>query len=121
MKRFLVVLVVALTALVALAAPALALRDPFDPVIDLTPDTAGGVASGDGAADGANGSGDGTAGDGATSNPGVQSDAFPNTGADTTGWLAIAYVLLASGGALVIFSRMNSPSPQRAGRRVARR
>lgn len=119
MKRFSIVLVAALTALVVLASPALALRDPFDPVIDLTADT-GGATSGNGTAGGANGSGDGTAGDGTSSNPGAQSDAFPNTGANTTGWLAIAYVLLASGGALVVFSRIDTPSPERSARRARR-
>ena len=115
MKRFLIALIAALSALVVLAVPALAQRDPFEPVIDLTADT-GGATTSDGVTDDGNGSGNPTV----PSNPGAQSDAFPNTGANTTGWLAIAYVLLASGGALLVFSRMNAPSPQRTTRRTRR-
>lgn len=115
MKRFSAALLAALTALVLLAAPALAQRDPFDPVIDLTADT-GGAATGGGTADGTNSSGDPTT----PSNPDAQSDAFPNTGANTTGWLAIAYVLLASGGALLVLSRVDATPAQRTARRVRR-
>ena len=108
MKKFLGTALAALAIVLVVAAPALAQRDPFDPVIDLTVDTSGAGAS--------DPDGTGTAGTGdtdPTSNPDARADVFPNTGADTSGWLAIAYVLLASGIGLVVFSKTMSPAAQR--------
>lgn len=107
MKRILGVALTALALLLVVAAPALAQRDPFDPVVDLTVDT-----SGAGATDPDGTTGDGTGDPTSPSNPDARADVFPNTGADTTGWLAIAYVLLASGGALVVFSRTMKAAPE---------
>lgn len=87
---------------VALAAPAFAQRDPFDPVIDTSVTTTGGVPSGNG--------GEAPRGPSA---PEVRTDVFPDTGASTSGWLAIAYVLLASGAALVVFAKTREPAPLR--------
>ena len=107
MKKLVGTVLAGMAVLLVLAAPASAQRDPFDPVIDTTVDnTTGGTAT-DGTAD-PNGTGDPTS----PSNPDARADVFPNTGADTTGWLAIAYVLLASGAALVVFSKTMKQTPQ---------
>ena len=108
MKKFLGTALASLAIVLVVAAPALAQRDPFDPVIDLTVDTSGAGATG-GNSDGTTDAG--TDGSGSTSNPDARADVFPNTGADTTGWLAIAYVLLAAGIALVVFARTMRPTP----------
>ena len=42
MRKAIVVLLAGLVLVVAFAAPAFALRDPFDPVVDLTPEAGGG-------------------------------------------------------------------------------
>ena len=112
MKRIATSLALALLAVLVFAAPALAQRDPFDPVIDLTVDT-GGVVDG-GETGGTNGNG----GPSSPSDPDARADVFPNTGADTKGWLAIAYVLLASGGLLILQARTTgSPAVRRLPRR----
>lgn len=116
MKRISVCLVAAVLGLVLSAAPAFAQRDPFDPVIDLTADTTGGATTGD--------TGDTAGGNGDPTSPGgsdTRADVFPNTGADTTGWLAIAYVLLASGAALLVYVRTVGrpvPASRAANRRL---
>jgi hypothetical protein len=77
------------------AAPAFALRDPFNPSIDLTPSTGGGG---------------GTVVTPPTTggNPqpaSVGSEGLANTGLNTEPWLVAAYGLIAVGGAAVYASK----------------
>ncbi|MFN2389009.1 MAG: hypothetical protein ABR575_05315 [Actinomycetota bacterium] len=88
--------------LLALAAPAAAhTRDPFDPVIDLTPD----VATGTGTQ--AGGTGTGTGGTGGTGGAFQAGSAggLADTGSTTTTWLAVGYASLALGGAALVLAR----------------
>ena len=107
MNRSLGTVMLALALLLVLSAPAAAQRDPFDPAIDTSVSTTSGGTSG--APTGEN--------DPVTP-PGrdAQADAFPNTGMDTQGWFAIAYVLLAAGAALIVFARTRrtAEAPRRA-------
>lgn len=80
----------------AFAAPALALRDPFDPAIDLT---TGGTSTGGTTVTPP------TSGGNTTTQPSVGSEGLANTGLDTEPWLVAAYGLIAVGGAAVLISK----------------
>ena len=86
----------------AFAAPAFALRDPFAPAIDLSPDTGGGTTTTT-----TNTSGQGGGGTNTVTQPGpsVGSEGLANTGMDTEPWLVAAYGLIAVGGAAVVISK----------------
>lgn len=90
------------------AAPALAHRDPFDPVIsqaDLTGATdAAGSADGAGTDD--DGAGTGTAPGDVVA--GVSSEALADTGAESEPWLVAAFVLIAIGAGAVVLSKVNA-------------
>lgn len=100
MKKLAALTALALTTLVLLAAPAMAQRDPFDPVID--PNAAPVVTTG-------------TTTTGTTTtttttgSSNVGSDALANTGADVTPWLAIAYGLVAMGAGAIVIGRLYQP------------
>jgi hypothetical protein len=106
MRKAIVVLVAGLLLLVAFAAPAFALRDPFDPVVDLTPETAGG--GGGGAEEEATRADVGGSGgtEGATI---TNSETLANTGSDVEPWMVVAYGLIAVGAAAVVLSKTFSP------------
>ena len=131
MERLRYAVVAALVLMLVSAAPALAQRDPFDPVDsqgsggDSSEDSSGGPFSqpdGDGSSD--------TSGETDTSNdpqnndptqpdtnpaPGDNdpevdpNDTLPNTGAEPVSWLVIAYGLIAVGGGLTIAGRFLHP------------
>jgi hypothetical protein len=107
MDRSLGTLLLALGLLLVLSAPAAAQRDPFDPVIDTSVSTTTG---------GTNGAPTGENDPVTPPGSGAQADAFPNTGMDTQGWLAISYVLSAAGAALIVFARTRrtAEAPRRA-------
>jgi hypothetical protein len=104
MRRSLAVAVLALL-LLGLASPAFAqkipegTRDPFEPL--LTSDTSGAT---------------GAAVSGTNVDPtnGVDNDfssgGLSNTGADTSPWLAIAYLLIAVGSCAVVWARVRAPA-----------
>jgi hypothetical protein len=101
MRKLLLAVVMGATLVVMMAAPAFAIRDPFDPAIDLTPDTA--TAGGD------TGAQVDTGGDGGT-DVGAQvddvgSEGLAATGADTEPWLVAAYGLIVAGAAAVALSK----------------
>ncbi|MDQ3646179.1 MAG: hypothetical protein M3345_04505 [Actinomycetota bacterium] len=108
--RTLIALLVA-TFLLLLAGSAVAeVRDPFDPVIDLSPDVGTGVGTGTGADPG---SGTGL-GDPLTSG-GPGDDPLSDTGSDASSWLALAYLLGALGvGALTVAKTFEPFAPRRA-------
>ena len=98
MRKLLLAVVMGATLVVMMAAPALAIRDPFEPAIDLTADTGGdtGGAQVD------------TGDDGATVGGQVDevgSDGLAATGAETEPWLVAAYGLIAAGAAAVALSK----------------
>ena len=92
----------ALICLVLGAGPALAQKDPFDPVIDpntsttTTTDTTGSVGGGS-----------------TTFQPSVDNEGLANTGAGISGWLAIAYCLVVLGGGAIVIAKMYQPQPIR--------
>jgi LPXTG-motif cell wall-anchored protein len=101
MKRLLL-LVAVIGALNLLAAPAMAQRDPFDPLVTEEAATSGsGQTSGS-----ADDSGSGQNNDGA---PVVEDSALPATGSGTS-WFAVAYVLIAAGDGFVVLGRVLNPS-----------
>ncbi|MGH2818173.1 MAG: hypothetical protein ACRDJS_06895 [Actinomycetota bacterium] len=107
MRKAIVVLVAGLLLLVAFAAPAFALRDPFDPVVDLTPETAGGSGGG-GAEEEATRADVGGSG-GTEGGTITNSETLANTGSDVEPWVVVAYGLIAVGAAAVVLSKTFSP------------
>jgi hypothetical protein len=106
MRKAIVVLLAGFLLLVAFAAPAFALRDPFDPVVDLTPETGGGGGGGEQEeATGADLGGSGGT-EGATI---TNSETLANTGSDVEPWVVAAYGLIAVGAAVVVLSKTFSP------------
>jgi hypothetical protein len=93
MRRVIAVAVLALVLVALVAAPAMAQRDPFEPLID--PNAPVG-APGDPAP--------GTDPEGAP--PFQPTEQVPNTGANTTDWTAGAYILMVLGGALLMLGRL---------------
>ena len=101
--RKLIVVVALAGACVAMAAqPALAQRDPFDPVIDPASATTTGTTS---------------TGTTTTSSDGTEvpfdSGPLSNTGTDLSPWMVVAYGLLVLGGTAVVLARMHAPRPIR--------
>jgi hypothetical protein len=108
MRKAIVVLLAGLLLVVAFAAPAFALRDPFDPVVDLTPEVEGDGGSGGGASE----EGPTVTGSGGTEVSGAAAPAetLANTGSEVEPWLVVAYGLIAVGAAAVVLSRTFSPA-----------
>jgi hypothetical protein len=107
MRKAIVVLVAGLLLLVAFAAPAFALRDPFDPVVDLTPETGGGGDDGGGQEE-ATGTDVGVSG-GTEVGASTRSETLANTGSGVEPWVVVAYGLIAVGAAAVVLSKTFSP------------
>jgi hypothetical protein len=107
MRKAIVVLLAGLVLVVAFAAPAFALRDPFDPVVDLTPDTADGGGGGGASEEGATTNAD----VGADVNQAVtQAETLANTGSEVEPWLVVAYGLIAVGAGAVVLSKTITPA-----------
>ena len=104
MRRILLVTLIALFTL-ALAGPALAqdipqgARDPFEPLLVQDSSGATGAAI--------SGTSPGTTTSGAP-NTGI-SGGLSNTGADTSPWIAAAYLLITFGAAGVVWARVRAP------------
>jgi hypothetical protein len=99
MRKLLLVAVMGATLVVMMAAPAFAIRDPFDPAIDLTPDAPATAGDTSGQTDG-----DGGADVGGQVDE-VGSEGLAATGADTEPWLVAAYGLIVAGAAAVALSK----------------
>ncbi len=100
MRKAIVVLLAGLVLVVPLAAPAFALRDPFDPVVDLTPDTESGGGGG-----GQEEATEVDVGGTQVSETPTQSETLANTGSEVEPWLVVAYGLIAVGAAAVALSK----------------
>jgi hypothetical protein len=111
MRKAIVVLLAGLVLVVAFAAPAFALRDPFDPVVDLTPDTEGGGGGGGGASE--EGATITNAEVGTEVSGATQSETLANTGSEVEPWLVVAYGLIALGAAAVVLSKTFTPARPR--------
>lgn len=99
MRKLIVIVALAGACLVSAAQPALAQRDPFDPVIDPNaPATTGTTTTGtsDPVFTGGN-------------QPSVDSGNLSNTGSNVTPWLVVAYGLFVLGGIAVVLARMHAP------------
>lgn len=104
MKKLILAVVLGVLVATVFAAPAFALRDPFDPTIDLTPassDTTGG------------GTTVVTNEEAPTTEPQVitnenGSEALANTGAHTEPWVVLAYGLLAAGCAALALAKVRT-------------
>jgi hypothetical protein len=103
MRKAIVVLLAGLVLVVAFAAPAFALRDPFDPVVDLTPEAEGG--GGGASEEGATTSEVGTQ----VSRAVTQAETLANTGSEVEPWLVVAYGLIVVGAAAVVLSKTFTP------------
>ena len=113
MRKLLIGSLLGVMLVLVMAAPALALRDPFDPVIsqaELTGGTGGDTSGGDGTGT-TDGDGTGTT-DGGTQVSGG-ADQMANTGSETEPWLVAAYALIAIGAGAVVLSKINSTQPAR--------
>ena len=102
MHKAIVTALAAVALVVALAAPAFALRDPFDPAI--TPETETSTTDTTGTT---------TEADEPTviNNENPFSDGVPATGVDTSSWLVVSYVLVVVGGAAIVLGRTIRPIP----------
>lgn len=98
MRKLMAASLLGLVLVVSSAAPALALRDPFDPVISQSEGT-GGTDTGTqvGPTDGDTG---------ATVVNGTGSEPLANTGTETEPWLVAAYTAIAVGGAALAISKV---------------
>lgn len=101
MRKLIAASLLGLVLVVSMAAPAFALRDPFDPVISQT-DT----STGTGTETGTGGTQIGTNGDGGSTVLGGNQDSLANTGMETEPWLVAAYVAIAVGGAALAISKV---------------
>ncbi|MDP9069419.1 MAG: hypothetical protein M3N53_13890 [Actinomycetota bacterium] len=108
MKKFLTASLLGLVLVVTTAAPALAIRDPFDPVISQAQLTGAGAGTGAAGTGGAGTAGTGTGETGATLIGQNGSEALANTGADTEPWLVAAFALIAFGAAAIVLAKANS-------------
>jgi hypothetical protein len=106
MRKAIVVLLAGLVLVVAFAAPAFALRDPFDPVVDLTPEAEGGGGGGGASEEGATTSAEVGA---QVSRAVTQAETLANTGSEVEPWLVVAYGLIAVGAAAVVLSKTSTP------------
>ena len=100
MRKSIAVLLTALAAVVLITAPALALKDPFDPLVE--PDSTSGSTT--------------TGSTTTVDEPAVVtddtpfSDGMPNTGADTASWLVLSHVLVVAGGAALVLAWSRRPA-----------
>lgn len=106
MQRTTALALMAMTCVALMASPALAQRDPFDPLIDpnaptTTTTTTGGTTT------------TGTTGGSQVFQPTDGSDALANTGSDVAPWMAIAYSLIVVGAGALALARMYQPHPVR--------
>lgn len=105
MRKLMAASLLGLVLVVSTAAPAFAIRDPFDPVISTT-DTGTGTSTGTDTG----GTQIGTNGDGGSTVLGGNQDSLANTGAETEPWLVAAYAAIAIGaGALAISKVARQP------------
>lgn len=105
MRKLVIGSLLGLMLVLVVAAPALALRDPFDPVISQAQLT-GGTGDGTGTGDT-----DGTGTDGTGTEVSAGADQMATTGSETEPWLVAAYALIAIGAGAVVLSRINSSEP----------
>ena len=101
MRKTVLVVVLGLVCLLMLAGPALAQRDPFDPVID--PNAGTGTTT--------TGTTTGTVTTGGEPTEPIGSEGLANTGADIQPWLVIAYGLVVLGGTAIVIARLQRPVP----------
>jgi hypothetical protein len=107
MRRAFVLSVCAAALLVAAASPALAQKDPFDPLV--TEDT--GATDTTAPTDPTEPDVTVDPGDGAPAPP--ADEPMPDTGTDPSRWLAIAWLAIAAGAGLVMLARILRPAPAR--------
>jgi ABC-type Na+ efflux pump permease subunit len=104
MRKVLAVALVALASLLLMAAPALALRDPFDPVI-----TSDSESSTTGSSETSSTVDVPTL----TTDENPFTDGVPTTGVDASSWLVVSYLLVVFGAAAIVLARTLRPAPSR--------
>jgi hypothetical protein len=102
-RKLLLTVLVGVVLSMAFAAPAFALRDPFDPAIDTSPASSGGGTTISTNTSGQGGGGTTTVVQSGTTSNGAQ--VLSNTGMDTEPWLVAAYGLIAVGGMTLFVSK----------------
>lgn len=105
MRKLLLMATLACALTIAAAAPAMAQRDPFEPLVDPNAGTTGTTTD------------SGTTG--AEPDPFQEngSDGLPNTGGDPSPWLVIAYGLVALGAGALVLAKISRPQYLLARRR----
>ena len=107
MRKLVIASLLGLFLVLTMAAPAFAIRDPFDPDVSQAEISGDGTGTtGDGT--GTTGDGTGTGGDGTTVLGENSADGLANTGAETEPWLVAAYALIAVGVGAVAVSKLNA-------------
>ena len=106
-RRLLLAVAAVMVLGIAAAGPALAqARDPFEPLVSnetsVSDDTGANATSDD----------QGAADDDSTQGAPSES-ALPNTGGGLTGWIGVAYVLVAVGGGFMVLGRVLAPQRKR--------
>jgi LPXTG-motif cell wall-anchored protein len=102
MRKAIGVALAGLTVLMFVTAPAHALKDPFEPLVKPESEsdtTTNGTTTVDEPT--------------VTSGENPFSEGMPNTGADTSSWLVLSYVLLVAGGAALVLAWTRRPAPAR--------
>lgn len=94
------VVLLVMTCLALLAAPALAQRDPFEPLIDPNAPATGATGTTSGST---------TTTGGTVFEPTDGSDVLADTGSDVSPWMAIAYSLIVLGAGALVIARMYQP------------
>lgn len=102
MRKAIAAVLTGLSLMLLTASPALALKDPFDPVVK--------PGSGTGDVNGSTTTVDEPA---VSTNGNPFSEDMPNTGADTASWLVLAYVLVVAGGGALVLAWTRRPVPAR--------
>jgi hypothetical protein len=98
-RKTIAAVVAALVTVLLLAAPALALKDPFKPIVDPQAETGATTAPGSTIDEPA-----------VTGDENPFSEGMPNTGADTASWMVLAYVLLVGGAAALVLAWTRRPA-----------
>ena len=130
MRRMLAIFALVAVSALAVAAPAFAQDDPFEPAEGGS--SGGSESSGGGPFDPSDGSGtdggdtgggdtDGgdTTVDGDGTEDPVRPESLPNTGASSTSWLGVAYGLIVVGAGILVLARL--PQPRALRRYTTRR
>jgi hypothetical protein len=106
-RRLLLAVAAVMVLGIAAAGPAMAqARDPFEPLVSNEAPSSTDTST-------AANSDDQGASDETSNQPAPSESTLPNTGGGVTGWIGVAYVLVAVGGGFLVLSRVLAPQRNR--------